>query len=320
MTFALGWALREAPTFLALLLSENGIAAGDGDLVIRLQEHADEGGYTDIEVESAGRFFVLIEAKRGWELPAAQQLNLYRHRPAFVRSQAPTKTMLVLSECSANYAIAHLPFVELEGVPICPLTWRNIADLARLARSQSRSYYEKGVLDAVLTYLGGLVSMQRQDSNWVYVVSLGGGTYPGWNISWIDIVAKRSRYFHPFGKNWPKEPPNYIAFRYWGELQSIHHVEDYEVVTDLHSVFPEIPSETIGPTFVYHLGQRFRPDHQVRTGALYRAARVWCLLDTLFTSQTISEAREETDRRISAATQAVSGNSLVGSITVGTSA
>ena len=71
--------------------------------------------------------------------------------------------------------------------------------------------------------------MQKFDSNWVYVVSLGSGTNPGRNIFWIDVVNDRGRYFHPVGKGWPKEPPNYMAFRYWGKLRSIHHVESYEV-------------------------------------------------------------------------------------------
>ncbi|MCG2728873.1 MAG: hypothetical protein L6276_01100, partial [Acetobacterium sp.] len=47
------------------------------------------------------------------------------------------------------------------------------------------------------------------------------GKPESFGLSWIDIVEKRNKYFHPMGMNgWPKEPPNYIAFRYYGKLQS----------------------------------------------------------------------------------------------------
>lgn len=140
--------------------------------------------------------------------------------------------------------------------------------------------------------------MQNIDSNWVYVVSLGSGTPEGWAISWIDIVNKRSKYFHPVaGGGWPKEPPNYIAFRYYGKLQSIHYIEGYEVVTDMHSKIAEIPKEEWSPHFLYTLGPAFGPHKEVKTGAIYPNGRVWCMLDTLFTCSTISAARDVSKKR-----------------------
>ena len=124
--------------------------------------------------------------------------------------------------------------------------------------------------------------MQNIDSNWVYVVALARGTPPGWRISWIDIVKERRSYFHPVGvSGWPKEPPNYIAFRYYGKLQSIHHVEGYEVVTNMHSRIHEMPSREWEPHFLYKLGPPFGPSKEVRTGEIYRNGRVWCMLLTL---------------------------------------
>ena len=135
--------------------------------------------------------------------------------------------------------------------------------------------------------------MQKIDSNWVYVVSLGRWKRKGWKISWIDIVEKRKRYFHPIGvSGWPKEPPNYIAFRYYGELQSIHHIEDYDVLTNMHTKIPEIPDEEWEEHFLYKLGPGFWPEHEVKTGNIWSNGRVWCMLDTLFTSETIAEARD----------------------------
>lgn len=39
---------------------------------------------------------------------------------------------------------------------------------------------------------------------------------------------------------WPLDPPNYLAFRYDSRLQTIHHVERWEVVDDLEPLFPEL--------------------------------------------------------------------------------
>ena len=140
--------------------------------------------------------------------------------------------------------------------------------------------------------------MQDIDSNWVYVVAIGRGTKKGWGISWIDMVEKKRRYFHRMGVHgWPKEPPNYIAFRYRGRLQSIHHIERHRVVNDLHDAFKEIPSKKREPFFVYELGRPIKPQSKVRTGNIYANGRVWCMLDTLFTSSTIAEARDISHKR-----------------------
>jgi hypothetical protein len=97
---------------------------------------------------------------------------------------------------------------------------------------------------------------------------------------------------------WPKEPPNYIAFRYYGKLQSIHHIKSYEVVTNMHERIPEIRSEEWKPHFLYTLGQEFGPSTEVRTGSIYPNGRVWCMLDTLFTCDTISDARDLSQKRV----------------------
>jgi hypothetical protein len=141
-------------------------------------------------------------------------------------------------------------------------------------------------------------SVQSSGATSVFVVSLGNDVPDGWHISWIDIVKKRSLYFHPVGINgWPKVPPTYIAFRYYGELQSIHHIEDYEVLTNLQKSIPELPLEEWEPHFLYKLGPAFRPDHPVPTGTIWANGRKWCMLDTLFTAKTIWEAAKITQQR-----------------------
>jgi hypothetical protein len=38
-------------------------------------------------------------------------------------------------------------------------------------------------------------------------------------------VTVKNAYFHQIGGTWPKEPPNYLGFRWHDRLQQIRHVE-----------------------------------------------------------------------------------------------
>jgi len=301
ISYSVAWALAQSPTFLKAFLQnviDQEIKRGS-DVSIRLQQYEGTGGITDIEIESANQFYLILEAKRGWNLPSREQLELYAKRPSFRDSKAVFKRILVLSECSRGYAELHLKVHEVADVPIKPLSWRDIALLATKTRSKG-SHAEKRLLNELLIYLRGLMTMQNIDSNWVYVVALAQGKPRGWGISWIDIVRKCHRYFHPVGGGrggWPKDPANYIAFRYYGKLQSIHHIEGYEIVTNMHDRIPEIPSKEWAPHFLYTLGPEFGPSKEVRTGNIYPKGHVWCMLDTLFTCNTISDARDRSKER-----------------------
>lgn len=299
ITCSVAWALAQSPSFLKFFVHKAlGITADSSSgVVIRLQQHEKEAGITDIEIESPGKFFLIVEAKRGWNLPSQKQLETYAHRPSFEAAKGVTRQILVLSECSREYALLNLETQKIAGIKICAISWKETAELAVKAQGGS-SHAENRILRELLTYLRGLMTMQNVDSNWVYVLSLNYGTPEGWKISWIDIVKDKRRYFHPVGKKgWPKVPPNYIAFRYYGRLQSIHHIEGYEIFTDPHTKFVEIPSDEWDPTFLYKLGRPFRPAHEVRTGNIFRNGRVRCMLDTLFTCKTISEARDISKQR-----------------------
>ena len=118
--------------------------------------------------------------------------------------------------------------------------------------------------------------MRNPEDNWVYVVSLSSATTrKGVGYTWIDVVEKDSQYFHPVGNRWPSTPPNYIAFRYGGQLQSVHHIESYEVVTDLSSKKDNWPITDL-EHFVYKLGPPMRPPDRIATGAIYHNGRCWC--------------------------------------------
>lgn len=300
---SLSWTFSYCPTFLKqFLTSVIPTIQSANDTLLRIQEYEDNHGrvgITDIEITNAIDYFVIIEAKRGWVLPEISQLEKYAQRESFTKSKVSHKALVVISDCAGNYAGRHLP-EEIDGISVVHVSWDKLIPMARECVS-GLSNAKKRVLKDLTDYLGGR-SMRNADSNWVYVVSLGSGKPEGWDISWRDIVREKGMYFHPVGKNWPKEPPTYIAFRYDGKLQSIHHVEDYEVVEDMHSRISEIPSEQWDPHYLYKLGPEFAPQHEVPNGYhIHHAARRWVQLDTLFTSNTISDAYSATQKRISTA-------------------
>jgi len=154
--------------------------------------------------------------------------------------------------------------------------------------------------------------MQDVRSNLVYVVSLGTQPIKGSSgVSTIDVLSRHNRYFCPVGGvnpgGWPKEPPNYLGFRFRGQLQQMHHVEDYEVTLAPWEEIPELAGRVDVPEhqqFSFELGPAIRPQREVRTGRLYRAQRVWVALDLFLTCETISEARDRTRVRLAAAGQA----------------
>lgn len=149
------------------------------------------------------------------------------------------------------------------------------------------------------------MSIQNQQSNLVYVVSLGSGC-PEWSrLSWIDIVRKKRRYFHPAsGSGWPKTPPNYIGVRYAGKLQAIYHVESYKMVSDfrgkgLETFRNDIPQGCGNKDyFLYQLGPEIIPSNEVKMGKIFPNGRVWATIDLLLTCNTISEARDLTKQRL----------------------
>lgn len=297
ITYSVGWALARCPFFLRAFLEKVVVSTLDLESVlVRLQQHAEDKGFTDIEIEAPSQFHMIIEAKRGWNLPNRKQLEKYATR--FSKSGATLERLVVMSECSKEYAKSNLE-AEIAGVSVKPVSWKEVAALARDVLNRG-SHEERRLLRELLTYLGRIVGMQNTSSNEVYVVSLRTKETPeGWGISWIDIVEKRGHYFHPAAERpWPKDPPNYIAFRYEGRLQSIHHIESYEVVTNFRERITEAPDKEQPPHFLYTLGPAFGPDKEIRTGKNIRQARhARCMLDTLFTCETISEAEKVSKER-----------------------
>lgn len=301
ITKSIAWALCKCPILLKKTIFETlKIDIEPEKVRISYQEFEKDKGITDLEITDDELFYIIVEAKRGWILPSAEQLKLYSERREITRSKAKHKVIITMSECSEEYANTYLPFHEINNVPIIHLSWKTIYELTSKSIADS-SNFQKNILKELLEYLGGIMTMQNRDSNWVYVVSVGTGHPNNCELTWIDFVEKYKQYFHPVGGKggWPKTPPNYIAFRYYGQLQSIHYIDSYEVTRNLHEIFPEMPNEELDENhFVYKLGPAIKPIHTVKTGKLYPSLRVWAMLDTLLTSKTVLEARDISKARL----------------------
>jgi len=296
ITYSIGWALANSPSFLNALVKEVFPMAEDTAIEeIRLQAYKSNGGITDIEIIGSS-VHIIIEAKRGLSLPGDAQLKLYTER--LKESSIPYSVIVTMSECSSSYAQINLPKV-INGFQLIHLSWK---DIDRLSCTPMGTHAEKRLLKQLRYYLRRIVRMQDQESNMVYVVSLGGGT-PRWSkLTWRDIVNKRSRYFHPVGGGkggWRREPPNYMGFRYKGKLQSIHHVESWKIVDELHTDIPEISSDAIPKRhYLYVLGKPIIPPRDVKNGDIYPQGRYNVMIDLLLTCETVREARDLTQQRL----------------------
>lgn len=298
MTAALGWGLSQSPALLTgLVRAVADVSVDPAATVIRLQEHHQTGGFTDVELLVPDLLHLILEAKRGWNLPTAAQLEHYAQR---FRADAPgmVQAIVVLTQWGATSLVERQLPTWPFAYPRYVLGWGDLVELTERAGQQG-PLAERHLLRELATYLRGVADMRDTNSNSVYVVSLGSRMGEGWPFNNIQIVEDHDRYWFPAsGKNWPKVPPNYLGFRYYGRLQSIRHVDGYVIDTDVTRHLPEAPSQEWEPHFFFTLGPPIRPDHEVPTGRrIQRSARVWVDIDLLLTAPTISDALELTKQR-----------------------
>lgn len=292
MTYSLGYVASRSPHFAkAIVEAVGGQLRGVGG-AIRLQT-SDNDGRTDVELD-ADEIFIVLEAKRGPEVPTIDQLRKYI--PRIRRSVAGRRKLVAVTNAPPAFARAALPAL-VDGVEVCHLSWREVRALARGARRRETNS-NKRLLDEFGLYLTEILGMEAVRSNMVYVLSIGGGG--AWGIDFREVTTKRHRYFDPVSR-YRDRRPNYLAFRYDGRLQAIHHVDAVEPFTNPSQVFPDAHDVTVEPHYLFKLGKPIVPPHEVRNGPrITRSMRCWCMIDTLLTCATITEALEETKRRLGA--------------------
>jgi hypothetical protein len=292
MTYALGFVASRSSRFAAGLVAAVGGPSGEPrDGTVRLQE-VDREGRTDVEIEWTGQFHAVFEAKRGPWLPTEEQLRKYVTR--LKGNTAAIQRLVTITNAPSEYANATLPRT-LDGIPVVHLSWRDVRQIGRAARVDE-SNRNKTLLAEFDTYLKGILGMENARSNMVYVLSLGGGGV--WGLNFRDVVTRQHSYFDPV-KRYRPGLPNYMAFRYDGQLQTIHHVEGTTVFANPRSVLEGADDCQVEPHYLFRLGPPIKPPHAVPNGPSVRqASRVWCMLDLLLTSATITDALRETKRRL----------------------
>lgn len=298
ITQSLSWALARSPELTESIIKQvfGSINVYD-KYVVYYQRYSHENGITDIEITDNINYHIIIEAKKGWNLPKYEQLNNYATRDDFCNSNIPHKKIITMSECSQEYAEHNLP-KEINGIGIAHISWKNVFKYANSAKKLS-SNANKKMLDELCRYLEEVIGMQNYLSNEVYCVSLSKDTVTdSCSLRWLDIVLKYHKYTFPQGNSWPVEPPNYIAFRYDGKLQSIHHVETYFLTKNIHEYISEYPDITYDdPHFVISLGEAIIPSKQVKSGKTMWSKRVWAMFDLLLTCDTVEEAAKKSRER-----------------------
>jgi hypothetical protein len=301
ITFSMGWALARCDVFLMRLLKEVFPQQKTGKVTsINLQKHGNKhGGYTDIEIETDFAH-VIIEAKRGLNPPTRTQLDKYMPRFKEGRRNA----IVVMAESDPTYALSKLP-KAVRSVPVRYTSWKQVTKTAKQSVG-SGTHAEKRLLREFVAYMEGVMDMQNQESNWVYVIALGDNeTRPWAGTSWREYVIENRIFFQDVYDKapWPPEPPNYLGFRYDGNLRTIHHVDKYERVEDgllRHGVpVHRRKSWMKDPHHICWLGPAIIcPEGKGKATGLQHG-RVWAALDLLLTRKTILKAVKDTDGRLS---------------------
>ncbi len=282
-TYALGWCLKESPALRAELLGAIGLDPLSNIVLSSQTFGSGDRGFTDLEVLSGTAFHLIFEAKRYWQVASREQLAKYA--PRLGRSNVQHKRLISISAARKDWAVRHLPS-DVDGIPVDHLAWSEIRAMAKRAREASKSQAERLWLHQLNLHLAEYGMTSNVFDSLAYVVSLSQDLLPNSSdMTWIDVVAKQGRYFHPVGGNgWPTIPPAYIGFRYLSEFRSVHFIEHVETVDNLQEVDPAWPV-TSTPNFVYTLGPAMRPATRLSLGNIYYTARHWLALDLLISGK-----------------------------------
>jgi len=296
ITFSLGWTLAQSDVFLEYFLKDIFLKQNTGKATsVHLQKHGkDKGGFTDIEIETE-KAHVIVEAKRGWNLPEIPQLKKYAPRFRKKRINA----IVVMSQCEPTQALSKLR-KRVNSIPVQYRSWKQVTTIATQSVRKG-NHREKRLLREFVAYMEGLMDMQNVNkSNMVYVIPLGNEWQPWAGKYWWEYVTENKLFFQPTSKKWVKESPNYLGFRLDGKIKSIHHIESSEDVDDLYGHIPGVlhsQNWMHKPHRLWWLGKPIIPDHDVKSTGL-QSGSLLAALDLLLTCKTVLEACKKTKLRL----------------------
>ena len=276
ITKSIAFCLSRCLAFTELFLFENGVELQQNDfetLLVTYQQTQEEG-ITDIEIIVPGKIRIIIEAKKGFNIPSVDQLNKYA---SDLKKSSETYTYLwTLSDSLYIEAFKRLP-QSVNEIHINHITYETVLKIAEKAQNSSNRS-QKNLLVELIKYLKGIINMHDLHSNTVYVVPIDKGS--------VKEHDEKRQYHCPVGDGFLKAPENYLGFRFNGKLQYINHVESVETYIDGDR-----------PMFRFNLGPDIIPSKTVKTGGKFRGTKFYCDIDLLLTSDTILEANLKTKER-----------------------
>ena len=219
----------------------------------------------------------------------------------------PVAHLVTLSDCSPEWARRHLP-TAVDGVKVTHVPWSVVGQHLSAVRRRAAGH-ERLWLDQLSTYLKETLRVVEVNNAEVYCVVINNERPGGGGPHTYREVVDEGLYYYPYGwgRGWPPVPPNFLAFRWNNRVQRVHRVIGHEVIASLQERWPDIPAPTEDsdeklrtegtdrPHVLCRLGPALRME-PLPTGINYRAARVWVLLDQLFTAPTLQAALRESQQ------------------------
>ncbi len=159
MTFSLGWTLAKCDVFnqwlATTMLGLNGFSK---DTYIRLQDYAPQRGFTDIEIVDPGRVHIVIEAKRGFDIPSLEQLKKYAKKLLDSKDTKSKKMLIVLAKSDREEKwlkgkVQNHVKVANRQVEVKTISWRQFQDMAKKCIPETNKNAEKKLLRQLNRYL-----------------------------------------------------------------------------------------------------------------------------------------------------------------------
>lgn len=127
--------------------------------------------------------------------------------------------LVTLSQASVEWAAKKLPASVL-NVPVRHLPRSQVRQLLAAARPRARGA-ERLWLSELDTYLRRAITVREISDCWTYSVVVSDDRPGNGGARTFRDFVEDGIYFHPFGTGgWPKEPPNFMAFRWANQVQA----------------------------------------------------------------------------------------------------
>lgn len=304
LSYSLGYTFQQCIPLLQWFLYQVGIQGIHQKVFRKTQIHLQryrsgdsQEGITDIEIQLAGYFHVVIEAKVGLAVPTLEQCQKYL--PRLQKSNEPKQRIVAVVQSpddsfKADYVqrdpelFSRLRcFNWAEFIPQC-ISLMTDESITHEANSWIRHFYR---------FLDEEYGMKAFSTEvWILPID----TTPLWpnGISFWDIHQKYNIYFDSVS---PAVRPLYFGFRVDGQVNAIYRVSRIEQavrvidsVPELQNVKEEWPKKL---HTIWHFGPPVPLANPLKTGGGMYSRRVRCDFDLLLTCKTVKDIEQEMGKR-----------------------